>query len=186
MSAAPHINYTREFFRPSTPLKEQLQNTSHAYLALLKYIFITSVIFFLQGKFNILPFLWLSCCCSENEKGEGPDAYSTNMWYFLQSSASTQHVFFNKIHGRFNGHNYSLVLWLMWAHFLQQCLEGEDPSQSILQVNAWKCKKYNLSFAPPSPPDWTTPLLLLIHQLIPLLDTCKTCTFITWYICIYV
>lgn len=83
--------------------------------------------FFLQGKFNILPFLWLSCCCSENEKGEGPDAYSTNMWYFLQSSASTQHVFFNKIHGRFNGHNYSLVLWLIWAHFLQQCLEGEDP-----------------------------------------------------------
>lgn len=55
MSAAPHINYTREFFRPSTPLKEQLQNTSHAYLALLKYIFITSVIFFYKESLTFYP-----------------------------------------------------------------------------------------------------------------------------------
>lgn len=130
MSAAPHIKLEsfQAFYSSEGTAVEYITCIS----CTLKMYFYNKCHFFLQGKFNILPFLWLSCCCSENKIGEGSDAYSANMWYFLQSTASTQHVFLNKIHGGFNGHNYSLVLWLMWVHFLQQLLEGRQGPHSSL------------------------------------------------------
>lgn len=183
MSAAPHINYTREFFRPSTPLKEQLQNTSHAYLAPLKYIFITSVIFFYKESLTFYPSSDYPAAVQKMKKGKGlmltlltcdtscravpPPNMCFSTKFMVGSMVTIIHLC------------YGLCEPISCSSFWKV----RTPSQSILQVNAWK---YNLSFAPPSPPDWTAPLLLLIHQLIPLLDTCKTCTVITWYIFIYV